>query len=57
VKAVTKTNSRGFEYLSKKFPGTSIAELKEDIFLGPQIREILEDEAFVESRTDIERAA
>jgi hypothetical protein len=46
---MAKTNSKGFQYVSKKCRSINGAELKEDIFLGPQIREILEDEAFAES--------
>jgi hypothetical protein len=36
-----KTNSKVFQYLSNKFPSISTAELKEVIFVGPQIKEIL----------------
>jgi len=54
---MTKTNSKGFQYPSKTFPSVSTVWLTEGIFLGPQIREIVEDEAFAENRTDTERAA
>ena len=54
---MTKTKSRGFQYRSNTFPNISTAKLKEGIFVGPQIRELLEGEAFVESLTDSERAA
>jgi hypothetical protein len=54
---MAKINSKEFKYLSKKFPKFSTANLKECIFVGPQIRGSLEDEAFVESTTDTERAA
>ncbi|GFG35895.1 hypothetical protein Cfor_05254 [Coptotermes formosanus] len=37
VKAMAKTNSRGFQYLTKKLPNISTAKLKEGIFMGPQI--------------------
>jgi hypothetical protein len=33
VKAMAKTNSKGFQYRSKKFPNTSTAKLKEGIFV------------------------
>jgi len=46
-----KTNSKAFQYLSKKFPKVITVKLKEGIFVGPQIREILE------ILTDTERAA
>lgn len=54
---MTKTKSRGFQYRSNTFPNISTAKLKEGIFVGPQIREVVEGEPFVESLTDTERAA
>jgi hypothetical protein len=57
AKAMAKINSKVFQYLSKKFPKISTAKLKEGIFVEPQILEILEDEAVVESLTDTEQAA
>ena len=54
VKAVAKTNSKGFQYKSKKFLNIGTAKLIEGTFVGPQIREILDDEAFVDSLTDTE---
>jgi hypothetical protein len=56
VKAMAKTNSKGFQHTSKKFPNIRTAKLIEDSFVGPQIREILDDVAFVGSLTDTERA-
>jgi len=50
------TNSEGFQRLSKNFPTIRGAKLKEDIFVGPQIQEIVEDRAFVYSLTETERA-
>jgi hypothetical protein len=38
---MAKTNSKGFHHLSNKFPNISIAELREGIYVRPQIREIL----------------
>jgi len=35
-----------FTYLREKFPRLSEAKLKEGIFIGPQIRELLKDEFF-----------
>jgi hypothetical protein len=49
VTAMAKTNSKGCQYKSKKFPNISSAKLIEGTFVGPQIREILDDEAFVDS--------
>ena len=37
------------EYLRKKFPNLSDAKLKEGIFKGSQIREILNNENFITS--------
>ena len=48
VKAIGKTNLRGFQYLVEKFP-ISAAILKEGIFVGLQIRDVLQDEGFEES--------
>jgi len=47
VKAMGKTNSKGFEYLKEKFPKISAAKLKEDIFIEPKIRELIKDNDFV----------
>ena len=41
VKSMAKKNSRGFKYLQKKFPNVSEAKLREGIFVGPQISELL----------------
>ena len=57
MKAVAKTNSKGFQYLNKKFPNITTGRLKEVIFMGPHIREILDNEAFVVCLTDTELAA
>ena len=52
-----KSNSAGFQYLVKKFPKISAAKLKEGIFVGPQIREVLRDTNFKNSLTDEENEA
>lgn len=36
----------GFRYLREKFPRISESKIKEGIFVGPQIRQLLEDNAF-----------
>ena len=41
-------NGAAFQYLSTVFPGLSAANLKEDIFVGPQIREVLKYTDFEE---------
>ena len=47
VKALHK-NSAAFQHLSTVFPGFIATELKEGIFVGPQIREVLKDTDFEE---------
>ena len=49
VKALDK-HGEGFGYLRKTFPKLSDSKLKEGIFIGPQIREIIHDDNFVELR-------
>ena len=46
VKALAKQSSNGFEFLCEKFTELSQAKLKEGIFVGPQILEVLEDPEF-----------
>ncbi|GFW45593.1 uncharacterized protein TNCV_3245311 [Trichonephila clavipes] len=46
VKALDK-EGECFKYLCELFPGLSDAKLKEDIFVGPDIRKLLKDETFV----------
>jgi hypothetical protein len=45
VKAMYR-NGDGFQYLKLKFPIRSDAKIKEGIFVGPQIRELMKDEHF-----------
>jgi hypothetical protein len=45
VKAMDR-NGDGFQYLKLKFPVLSDARIKEGIFVGPHIRELLKDEHF-----------
>jgi hypothetical protein len=47
VKAMDK-EGEGFAYLKQKFPQVSDAKIKEEIFVGPQIRALLEDYIFTE---------
>ena len=47
IKALNK-NGAAFQHLSTVFPGLSAAKLKEGIFVGPQIREVLKDTDFEE---------
>lgn len=41
-----KRESEAFQYLKKKFPKISDAKLKEGIFIGPQIRQLIKDNIF-----------
>ena len=56
VKSIDKTG-RGLEYLSNKFPNVSDAKIKEGIFIGPQIRELMQDKQFGEDLNGTERNA
>jgi hypothetical protein len=56
VKALDK-NGAAFKYLFEKFPEISEAILKEDIFIGPQIRMLLKDTAFSSTMTSVESQA
>lgn len=38
VKAMSKANSSGFQYLAERFPKMNPAKMKEGIFIGLQIR-------------------
>jgi hypothetical protein len=39
-------DGQGFLYLQRKFPRISDAKIKEGIFIGPQIRELMKDQDF-----------
>lgn len=56
VKALKKDGSC-FQYLCTKFPFISDAKLKEGIFVGPQIRELMKDENFENAMEPIESDA
>jgi len=45
VKGLGK-NGAAFKYLVEKFPEISEAKLKEGMFVGPQIRELMKDNEF-----------
>jgi hypothetical protein len=47
---------KGSEYLREKFMKISDAKLKEDISIGPQIREIINDDVFVHMLTETEKS-
>ena len=50
-------NVRGFEYMRNKFPNVSDAKMKEGIFIGPQIWELMQDKQFDEDLNKTERNA
>jgi len=56
VKGMDKT-SHGFEYVRNKFPNVSDTKIKESIFTGPQIRELMQDKQFDEDLNETERNA
>jgi len=56
VKGMDKTG-HGFEYLRNKFPYVSDANIKEGVFIGPQIRELMQDKQFYEDLNETKRNA
>jgi len=56
VKGMDKT-SRRFEYMRNKFPNVRDAIVKESIFIGPQIRKLMQDKQFDEDLNKTERSA
>jgi len=58
VKGMDKT-CRGFEYVRNKFPNVSDAKIKEGMFIGPQISELIlmKDKQFGEDLNETERNA
>ena len=56
VKAMDKTRL-AFQYIRDKFSRISEAKVKEGVFVGPQIRELLEDSAFDRILKGKEKAA
>ena len=56
VKAVNQAEA-AFTYLREKFPRLSEAKLKEGVFIGPQIRDLIKDEYFDRLLQGDEKAA
>ena len=56
VKALNKL-SACFQCIVKKFPKLSGEKVKEGIFAGPQIRQLIKDEHFQSRMTDVEKSA
>ena len=59
VKGIVKHNrgSEGSVYLKSKFPGISDAKIKEGVFIGPEIRDLINDIHFDLTLNTLERAA
>ena len=56
MKGTDKTGS-GFQYVRSKSPNASDAKIKEGLFIGPQIRELMQDKQFDEDLNETERNA
>ena len=56
---VNRLNKEGesFKYLTRTFPRLSTAKLKEGIFIGPQIRELMKNTDFDNCLNFLEKAA
>ena len=54
VKALNK-DGKCFKYIRKKFVHLSDGKLKEEIFVGPQIRQLMRDEEFDKTMTSVEK--
>jgi len=54
VRALNKKGN-AFKYLAMRFPYISEAKLKADIFVGPQIRELLSDQNFKSKMNSVEK--
>jgi len=57
LKAMDKTDSKGFQCVKKKCPKIRATKLKERIFIGPQIRELIKDNDFVHRLNTAEKEA
>jgi hypothetical protein len=60
MKQLVKTfdkESAAFKYLITKFPALSQAKIKEGIFVGPQIRQLQNDDIFEESMSSLQLTA
>jgi hypothetical protein len=56
VKAMDQTGP-AFRYLAEKFPGISAAKIKEDVFIGPQIRKLFRNEQYDHNLSGNEKRA
>ena len=51
------SDTDAFRYMRNKFPGLSYAKVKEGVFIGPQIKEIMSDEHFQDILSATEKDA
>ena len=56
LRGMIKTG-RGFENVRNKFPNVSDEKIKEGMFIGPQIRQLMQDKQFDEDLNETERNA
>ena len=56
MKGMDKTDS-GFEYVRNKFPNVSDTKIKEGIFIGPHIKELMQDKQFDKDLHEADRNA
>jgi len=49
--------SRGFQYVRNNFPDVSDAKINDGIFIGTQVRELMQDKYFAEDLNETERNA
>ena len=54
VKALDK-QGLCFKYISENFPHLSAEKVKEGVFIGPQIRMLINDELFITQMNDTEK--
>ena len=50
-------NSAGFTYLKNKFPRINDAKMKEGVFVGPHIGELIQDVKFADQLSEVEKSA
>ena len=48
-------NSAGFMNLKNKFPRISDAKIKEGVFFGPQIRQLIQDVQYEDQLSEMEK--
>ena len=51
------TQSDTFQHIRNMFPKLSVAKVKAGVFVGPQVRRLINSEDFPEKLTEIERTA